>query len=50
MIISAEKGGTDFERAQWRGTGQDELNAIQLREQRRWEGMSRSEQLNSWAK
>ncbi|KAL7415321.1 hypothetical protein BDY24DRAFT_359966 [Mrakia frigida] len=50
MIISAEKAGTDFEKAQWRGSGQDELNAIELRERRKWESMNREEQIKSWAK
>lgn len=50
ITISAEKAGEAYSRTQWTGIGKQEIEAVQRREQERWEKLGTWGQVGDWAK
>jgi hypothetical protein len=50
ICISAEKAGEAYDRSQWTGVGKMELDLVQEREKRRWQGLGGGEKMGDWAK
>lgn len=49
FVISADHAGQKFEQAQWSDTGKQEIDAVQAREQARWESMTFKQKVSDFA-
>ena len=50
ITVSGEKAGEAYDRSQWTGVGKMEIDAVEAKEQARWERLGTGEKLGDWAK